>query len=119
MADVLRVKPLARMKLKKNGTTVYDQAYVPTEEAYTEHTGDRVVLSTNQTVMQEVNLGGVSTGDKLLLITNKTINVALNSTAVPWSVGNCLLVDGGSFTHLYVQNESATVEATVEFIVTD
>lgn len=119
MADVLRVKPQARFKILKNGVTVYDQQYAPTEEAYTEHSGDRSVLATNMTVMQEIDLGGIATGEKLFLITDNTIKVAINSTSVPWSVGESIMLDGGSFTHLYVQNESTTNLAVIEYVITD
>lgn len=118
MADVLRVKPLARLRLTRDGGTLYDQIYSPTERAYVEHSSDRFVLAANTSV-QQVNLGGVATGDALLLITDKTINVGIDSQTNMWQVGKALMLDGGSFTALYVQNQSTTVEATVDVIVTD
>jgi hypothetical protein len=55
----------------------------------------------------------------LLLITNRAINVGVDSQTNLWSVGKAVMLDGGSFTHLYVQNQSTTVEATVDVLVTD
>lgn len=118
MADVLRVRPLARLKLSRNEATLYDQNYAPNERAFVESSADRFVLAANTTV-QEVNLGGVATGDMLLLITNRAINVGVDSQTNLWSVGKAVMLDGGSFTHLYVQNQSTTVEATVDVLVTD
>lgn len=76
------------------------------------------MLAANTTV-QEVNLGGVATGDLLMLITDRSIKVGVDSQTNLWDVGKALMIDGGSFTHLYVQNQSTTVEATVDVIVTD
>lgn len=69
--------------------------------------------------MQQVNLGGVTTGDTLLITTSKPINVGVNSQTNLWSVGKSLMLDGGSITSLYIQNQSTLVEATVDVIVTD
>jgi len=73
------------------------------------------------TVMQEIDLGGVATGEYLLLETSQTIKVALNSTNVNAKVpvGKSFMVSGGSFTHLYVQNENTTYTAIVQHVTTD
>ncbi len=118
MADVLRVGELARLKLVRDGVTVYDQAYAPTEEAYTEHAGDRVVLATNMASPEQVNLGGVSTGEHLMLETDRTILVGVNSQTNLITVKKALMVIS-SFSTLYFQNESTTNTATVEYMVTD
>ena len=117
MADVLRVSELARLKLLRNGIPVYDQAYSPIEESYTEHAGDRVILATNTAVVA-VNLGGIATAQHLMLETDRVINVGINSQTFLISVEKALLVVS-SFSTLYFQNESTTNTATVEFMVTD
>jgi hypothetical protein len=73
------------------------------------------------TVMEELDLGGIATGENFLLETDQPILVALNTTNVnaKITVGGALMMSGGSFTHLYVQNESATNVATVQVVVTD
>lgn len=118
MADVLRVQELARIKLTRNGVTMYDQAYAPAAESYTEHAGDRVVLATNMASPSAVNLGGISSAEHLMLETDQPILVGVNSQTFLWTVKKALLLKG-TFTTLYVQNESTNNEATVEFVVTD
>lgn len=71
------------------------------------------------TVVQEINLGGIDTGEKLLLVTDKEIQVGVDSQTALWTVGKSIMLDGGSFTHLYVQNTSTQVEATIEYVATD
>jgi hypothetical protein len=73
------------------------------------------------TVMQELDMGGISTGENVLLETDQPILVALNSTNAnaKVTVGGAFMVSGGSFTHIYVQNESLTNVATVQAVVTD
>ncbi len=117
MADVLRVGELARLKLLRNGTVIYDQAYAPVEESYTEHAGDRVILGTNTTV-DAVNLGGIATAQHLMLETDRVINVGIDSQTNLISVSKALMIVS-SFSALYFQNESITNTATVEFLVTD
>lgn len=102
----------------RNGVTVYDQAYTPVEEPYSEHTGDRVVLATNMASPQQVNLGGVSAAEHLILITDRVIKVGVNSQTNLWPVSKALMVVG-AFSSLYFQNESTTNTATVEYMVTD
>lgn len=118
MADVLRVGELARLKLFRNGVVVYDQAYAPQEETYTEHAGDRVVLATNMASPEQVNLGGVATAEHLMLETSGEIKVGINSQTNLITVKKALLVIS-SFSTLYFQNENTTNTATVEYMVTD
>lgn len=123
MADVLKVQELARFKLKRNATILYDQAFAPAEEDFTEHTGDRVILATNMAAPQEINLAGVATGGHLMLETDREILVTLDVTTSKWQVGNGsalgALLFVGSFTHVYLQNENTTNTATVSYIITD
>lgn len=118
MADVLKVTELARLKLTRNGTVLYDQTFEPTEESYSEHSADRVVLAVNMASPQQVNLGGVATGRHLILETDQTIKVGVDSTTNLWQISSALMLVG-SFTNLYVQNESLTNTATVQVVVTD
>lgn len=119
VADVLRVKATARLKIKKNGVVQYNQAYTPTEEAYVEHSGDRVVLATNMATFQQVNLGGLTSAARLLIVVSNTVIVAVNATAIAVPISECIMLDGASVTALYLKNTSTTVEPSVEYILTD
>lgn len=118
MADVLRVSELARVKLTRNDVVLYNQVYSPPEESYSEHAGDRVVLSTNMASPKQANLGSITTAEHLMLTTDRTIKVGVNSQTNLWTVSKALQLKG-SFSSLWFQNESTTTTAVVEFIVTD
>lgn len=124
MADVLKVQPKARFQVTRNGTTLYDQDYAPSQADYTEHAGARLILATNMPTFQEFDMEGVDTGEYFMLETDRPILVALNTTAQVWQVGTgtsggALMLSGASITHIYVQNESTTNVATAHLIVTD
>lgn len=122
VADVLRVKPAARLKIKKNGVTQYDQAYTPVERAYTRHSGDRLVLATNMASPQEADLGDINTtnlGDGLLVTVSNTVTVYVGATTIGVPISKCIMLDGGSVSHLFFKNTSTTVEPTVEYVVAD
>lgn len=110
----------ARVRLIRNGVDYFDQTFYDPDVSYDESTHQRVVLSTNMGSPSEVDMSGVDTGVSLFIQTDRDIKVALDSSANLWSVaehGSLLLV--GSFTHLYLQNESTTNQATVEVVLTD
>lgn len=120
MADALSRTMRARVRLIRNGVDYFDQTFYDPDQDYDESTHQRLVLSTNMAVPSEVDLSGVSTGASLFLQTDRTIQVGLDTITSLWTVkenGALLLV--GSFTHLYIQNESTTNQATVELVVTD
>ncbi len=121
MADVTKVEPAARFKLTRNGVQLYSQHYAPAAAAFDEYTSDRLVLGTSMASMQEIDMGGVATGAYVLLETDQTIKVAFNTTAADAKipVGESIMISGGSFTHLYVQNENTTFTATVQAVVVD
>ncbi len=120
MADALFRTMRARIRLVRDGADLYDQVYYEPDIAYDESTHQRIVLATNMGSPGEIDLSGVSTAATLFLQTDRDIKVAVNSASFVWPVsehGALMLV--GSFTHLYVQNESTTNLATVELVVTD
>jgi hypothetical protein len=121
MADVLKIEPSARFKLTRNGINLHTQHYAPSRADFTEATQDRLVLATNMTSMQTIDLGGVTTGEYMLLETDNPILVAVNGTATARkvTVGKAFMVSGSAITGLHVQNESTSVEATVNVVVTD
>jgi hypothetical protein len=110
----------ARVRLIRDGADLYDQVFYEPDESYTESTHQRAVLATNMASPSEVDMAGVATGEALFLQTDREIKVALDDNTYLWTVkenGALMLV--GSFTHLYLQNESTTNQATVELVVTD
>jgi len=120
MADSLKGKDFVRVRLTRNGTTLYDQSYVSEDTDYTEHTTERAVLSTNMSTSQQVNLGGVAVGARIMLETDKEILVGLGVTpANKWTLSaNGVLMMTASFSHLWVRNTGAQ-EARIEYVVTD
>ena len=120
MADALSRTLRARVRLIRDGADLYDQVFYDPDVTYTESTHQRVILSTNMASPSEVDMAGVATAATLFLQTDRDVLVAVDNSARTWPVsenGAVLLV--GSFTHLYVQNESTTNQATVELVVTD
>lgn len=120
MADVLKVQDFVRVRLTRNGTVLYDQAFNQNEDTYVEHTAERAVLATNMTTSQQVNLGGVSVGARLMLETNRAILVGLGVTPankIPLSDNGTIMLTG-SFSHIWVRN-TGTQEAHIHYVVTD
>lgn len=119
MADVVKYEPSARMKITRNGVRLYEQYYNTLATTFSEYTSDRLVLATNMATMSQIDMGGVTTGTELLLVTDQPILVAVNSSSPQWTVGKSVMLSGGSFTQLWVQNESTTNTATVQVVVVD
>ncbi len=120
MADSLKVQEFVRVRLTRDGTTLYDQSFKNTETEYIEHTSIRAVLATNMATSQAINLGGVSTASRIILETDKSIQIGLGVTpAEKWTLadeGTVLFT--GSFSHVWVRN-TGTQEARIIALVTD
>lgn len=73
------------------------------------------------TVMQQLDLGGLSTATNLHIVTDQTVKVAVNSTNAnaQVSVGKSYMIAGCSVTALYFLNENTTYTANVQVIATD
>src|SRR5688572_31941635 len=106
MADILKVQDFVRVRLTRNGTTLYDQAFNASDDTYTEHATERAVLSTNMSTSQEVNLGGVAVGARIFLETDRSIQISLGVTPASklTLADNGVIVMTGSFSHLWVRN---------------
>lgn len=124
MADVLRRTTRARVKLTKNELGKYDQEHFKEDVTFTESVHQRAVLATN-IAMTELDITNVTTGSTtpakvLMLETDRAINVAIDTSGNTLTLAdNGMVMMVGSFTHVYVQNESTTYQATIEFVVTD
>jgi len=72
---------------------------------------------------QEFLFTHIPTAKHFMLVTDQPILVSVDTTLTQWSVGTSddegavMLI--GSFTHVYVKNESTTNTAIVDIIVTD
>lgn len=120
MADALSRTLRARVRLIRDGADMHDQVFYDPDVSYDESTHQRVVLSTNMASPAEVDMAGVSTAGSLFLKTDRAILVGLVSNTRTWPVGeNGAVLLVGSFSHLYLQNESTTNQATVDLVVTD
>lgn len=124
MADVLKQTIGVSIVLDRNGRTMYDQRFYEEDGTFSESTHQRLVLATNMATPSEVDLSGVTEtpsttqGSTLFLETDRTIKVAVNNASYVWPLSaNGALLLTGTITHLYVQNESTTNQATVELVV--
>lgn len=120
MADALSRTIRARVRLIRDGGDMHSQVFYDPDISFDEHTHQRVVLSTNMASPAQVDMAGVSSAGSLFLKTDRDINVCINSTTKVWPVGeNGCVILVGTFTKLYLQNESTTNQATVDLVVTD
>lgn len=121
MADALERTMRARVRLIRNDVDFYDQSFYDPDIDYDESTHQRVVLATNMGSPSEVDMGGVATAITLFLQSDRTILVSVDDNSSLWSVGEngAIMLQSAGFTHLYLQNESTTNQATVELVVTD
>lgn len=121
MADVLEVQELIRVKLLRNGSTLYEQVANPTAVTYTRHASDRLVLAANMANFQEASLGSINStnpGKHVFVVADRSITIAANTTAQQ-VVGDTLMMRDTSISHLYFKNTDANNTATVQFVVTD
>ncbi len=125
MADVLKQSIAVSVALDRNSQLMYDQRYYQNDVSFTESTHQRIVLATNMSSPQEIDLSGVTAvpgvdeGGTLFLETDRAISVAVNNTSYLWPLGvNGALLLTGAISHLYVFNESTTNQAVVELVVT-
>ena len=121
MADVLNVDEFVRLKLTRNGDKLFQQVHDPTEESYTVHAAERIVLPAGMSSFQQASLGdidGSPAGQHLFLIADRAISIAVNDTAKV-VVGYVLMLTGASISALYFKNTDANNTATVQFAVTD
>jgi hypothetical protein len=119
--DVLNVDEFIRVKLVRNGSTLYEQVHDPAEESYTVHAADRLVLAANMGSFQQANLGdidGTPAGQHLIVVADRAITIAVNTTAKE-VVADTLILIGASISALYFKNTDVNNTATVEFVVTD
>ena len=122
MAKVTTVELATRLTLFEDEVKVLNQSFSMNAVTYTEHSADRLVLATSSG-WQEINKGGVGTGVYLTVKTDRPIQVSLDATTNPWNVGKSpdggIVALAGSYTHVYVKNNSTTNQATINSVMTD
>jgi len=124
MADDLKFTARVRVWLEKNESTIVNQEYLTEDQTFTELTNQRVVIavtsSTTAGLVQEIDLGGVDTGYGLFVECDRSIFVGVDDSTNLISIGdNGSMFLTGSFTHVYVRNDSTTYQATATVLVFD
>lgn len=120
VADVFKRTVRARVYTTKNEITRYDQEYLTSGVTFTEIAQQRTVLATNMTSPAELDMSNVGTAATVMLETDRAITVFLGTVSNSFTLGNTgMFMMVGSTTHIFVQNNSTTYTATVEWIVTN
>lgn len=124
MSDVLKFTIRTRVWLTKNELTMSDQEFFTEDNTFTESSHQRVVLAvtsaTDGGALQEFDLGGIDPGFGLMVETDREVYLGVDTNTNLIYVGdNGVLMLTGSFTHVYVRNDSQTYQATVEFLAFD
>ncbi len=120
MADVYKRTVRARVYITKNEIVRYDQEYLTSDTTITESVHQRAVLATNMATKAELDMTNLVTAAVVMLETDRPVTICLNTTSNSFTLdtgGMFMIV--GSVTHVYVQNNSTTYTATVEFLATD
>lgn len=122
MADVIQIKPSARIKLQKNtGQVFYDQQFAPSAASYTSHVGQAIALATNSSVT--LDMGNIVTAANALLqfdnpclvrvngqVTTSLSMVGTNSVWAAYST---------SLTAIKIVNQSTTNTVTINYLLTN
>lgn len=117
MADVTERSEFGRLRLTRNSDTLYDQVFATEATTYTRQSTDRLVLATNMVATQEINIGDLNStnpGKVFMMETDNKIKVSVDVTTSLWPVDQAVLFVG-TFSHVFVQNQSTTNEAIVTF----
>lgn len=107
------------MNLTRNEQPMYSQDYFDDDREIDAHTHQRIVLGTSSGQLQ-FDLTSVGTGAALMLTTDRDIVIAVDVDTNTMTLnGPGMIILTGSFTHVYVENNSTTYQAEVEFVATD
>jgi len=121
IADVVQVKPSARVKLQRNtGATLYDQIFAPAADTYTSHVGQAITLATNTSAT--LSQGNITAVRNAMLQMDNACTIKLNGQAsgAPMVGTNSVWVAfNTSLTAIKVVNASLSNTVTVYYIVTN
>jgi len=121
VADVVQVKPSARVKLQRNtGVVLYDQIFAPAADTYTSHVGQAITLATNSSAtISQGNIAAVRNA-MLQLDNAATIKVNGQTSGSPMVGTNSVWVAfSTSLTAIKVVNASLTNRVTVHYVLTN
>lgn len=124
MSNVMRFTARVRVWLTKNELTMADQEYYTNDRTFTESVHQRVVLAvtsaTDGGTLQEFDLGGITEGYGLMVETDREVRLGVdsNTNLIQLQNNGCMFLTG-SYTHVYVVNDSQTYQATVELLAFD
>lgn len=119
MADDLRRTVRAQVELTRNDGAMYVQEYNKADLTFDAHTHQRIVLATSSG-QQQFDLTSITTGTVMMLTTDRQITVAIDTAANTITISdNGMFMFTGSFTAVYVENNSTTYTASLEFVATD
>jgi len=121
VADVIQVKPQARVQLKKNtGDVLYNQEFAPDPQTYTSHVGMAITVGTNTSVI--LSQGNIVDVVNLFVKANNACVLKVNAQAAgtPLVGTNSVWVAySTSLTETKVLNESTTNTVTVNYVLTN
>ena len=120
MTDVMKRTVRAVVLLKRNERTLYNQEYYDPDETFVESTHQRIVLSTDMTTRQELDITTIDTPAVFQLNTDRTIVVGIGTDSNTITISdNGVIMFTGSFTHIFGRNDSTTYTATIDIVATD
>lgn len=121
MADVIQVKPQARVRLQKNtGVLLYDLQFNPAAQEFTSHAAQALTVAPSTSVT--LSQGTIASVRQAMLKFDHAARIKVNgqSTGVPIVGTNGIWVAySTSLTSIKVVNESATNTVTVEYVLTN
>ena len=120
MADVYKRTLRARTFIERNGVVTYNQEFLSSDVTCTETLHQRVVLATNMSTPQSVDMSHIGTAATMQLECDRAVKVFVNTNANSVTLDDTgLLMMTGSITKVYLQNTNTTYTATVEIVLTD
>ncbi len=85
---------------------------------YREFTQHRMIVATN--VTQTVNLGGIQRGKFIMIEADSPVRMSVaNQSTIYWPASSLLILSGGEFETVKLNNPSLTAVSTVKITVTD
>ena len=121
MADVIQIKPQARVQLKKNtGDVLYNQEFAPDPQTYTSHVGMAITIATNTSViLSQGNI--VDVVNAMIRASNAcTVKVNAQAAGTPLVGTNSVWVAfSTSLTAVKILNVSTTNTVVINYVLTN
>jgi hypothetical protein len=121
IADVIQVKPSARIQLLKNtGSVLYNQHFAPAAVNHTSHVVQALTVATNTSVV--LNQGNIVTVKNALIQADNAVTVLVNgqSSGAPLVGTNSVWAAfSAAITSLKASNASTTNTVTVNYTLSN